>query len=407
MIHSLLLAGMLAAARIGAGGDVAWFQGGFDDAVREASKAHKLVLVDFRIAICDACAKLDTDTYSNAAVASAMKDFVCVTIDAQSKAGAPLARRFVVSGYPTLVFLDPDGAVRDRIVATLPPDRFLRELKRIQSGEGTVTDARAKAAAAPGDPFARLELASALRRVNDSAGALAEIEAAKRAIKAGQGFDLKSTDVRWALSQKLADLGDGAAAREELAALHALDPEGKSIASRRAKLQELTHAVNVAYAKTHSVDAKPLIAFLRSETEPDVLFEGWNVVQRTELYQVNDARKRESPDEEEFHRAAWRDAGREAWKWCPQDKIADWGAGFAAAMYEDAANLTDEEKSLAVDVATRAAEAAPKSPDHLEVLACCLFAAGKREDALRTLKTAMDIDPSRESLKKRMTEFLK
>jgi thioredoxin-related protein len=386
-------------------GKLAWFNGSFDDAVREASRTKKLVFIDFWTTWCGWCKKLDADTYSNAAVVSAMKDFVCLSIDAESKDGAPLARKFNVSGYPTLVFLDSDGALRDRSSGYMAPERFLKEVKRIRSGDGTLSEAKRRVAAAPEDVFARLDLVIALRRMNDTAAAQSELDAAKRAIAQGHGFDTKSTDERWKLSQKLAEVGDADASNAQLDALRALDPDGKSIASRRMKLQELTHAINVGYARTHVIDLAPLLAFLHAEADPGLQFEGWGIVQKTELFQVNDARKRERPDEEEFHRAAWRDAGREAWKHCPPEQVADWGATFAAAMYEDAEHLTNEEKDLAIDVATRACEAAPKSPPHMEVLACCLFAAGKRDDALRTLKSALDIDPDRASLKSRMAEF--
>jgi ribosomal protein S7 len=41
----------------------------------------------------------------------------------------------------------------------------------------------------------------------------------------------------------------------------------------------------------------------------------------------------------------------------------------------------------------------------MEVLACCLFASGKRDEALRVIKRALEIAPERASLKKRLEEF--
>jgi tetratricopeptide (TPR) repeat protein len=200
-------------------------------------------------------------------------------------------------------------------------------------------------------------------------------------------------------------VGDAVAAQEQMSAIKALDPECKSLVCKRVKLTDLTQEMKQKFIKTKNVDSTPMIRFLKSETEPEILFEGWCTVQNMELYQVNDAHKGQRVDEERFHRAAARDAGREAWKSCPAGKVAEWGARFAAFLYEDAAALSDEEKNLAVDIATRAAEAAPKSPDHLEVLACCLFAAGKKNEAVQTLKRGLEIDPTRKSLQKRLAEF--
>jgi thioredoxin-related protein len=389
----------------GSHGKLTWFTGSFDDLVREATKSQKIIFIDFWTTWCGWCKKLDQDTFSDDAVAAAMKNVLCYSVDAESKDGAPLAKRFAASGYPLLVFLDPDGQLRDRISGYLPPDKFLKEAQRIERGEGTVSEARKKLAKDANDVFARLDLVLALRRVNDLAGAQSELDLAKNAIAKNQGFDPRSVDDRWKLHEKLNSLGETAGAQEQSAAIQPLDPDCKSVVCRRIKMQDVVHAANQHYAKTKNVDTAPLIAFLASEKEPEILFEGWSVVENMELFQVRDAHKNERAEEESFHRAAARDAGREAWKHCPADKISDWGARFAAFLYEDAAHTSAEEKDLAVDVATRASEAAPNSPDHMEVLACCLFASGKRDEALRVIKRALEIAPERASLKKRLEEF--
>jgi thioredoxin-related protein len=386
-------------------GKLTWFTGSFDDLVREATKSNRVIFIDFWTTWCVWCKRLDQDTFTNDAVAATMKDVLCYSVDAESQEGAPLARRFAANGYPLLIFLDPDGSLRDRISGYLPPDRFQTEVERIKRGEGTVSEARKRLAKVPSDVFARLDLVLALRKTNDLAGAKTELDTAKKAIANGQGFDPKSVDDRWKLVEKLNAVGEAAGAREQMAAIKSLDPECKTVVCRRIKLQEITHEANLRYAKTKSVDTTSIVAFLKTETQPEILFEGWNIVQNMELYQVRESHKAEHADEEVFHRTGARDAGREAWKYCPPDKIADWGARFAAFLYECGSELTPEEKDLAVAVATRASEAAPNSPDHLEVLGCCLFAAGKRDEAVRTIQRGLAIDPNRASLKNRLAEF--
>jgi thioredoxin-related protein len=396
----------IAAAADGDHGKLTWFQGSFDDLVREATKTKKVIFIDLWTTSCVWCKRLDHDTFSDDSVAALMKDVLCYSVDAESKDGAPLARRFGVTGYPTLVFLEPDGSLRDRITGYLPADKFSKEAVRIKSGEGTLSEARKKVAQKPNDVFAHLDLALALRKMNDGPNAQAELDLVKKMVARGEGFDPKSLDDRWKLSQRFAGLGDPSAAREQTEALKALDTECKSMVCRRLKMQDIAREANALYAKTKNVDSAPLIAFLKTETYPEVLFEGWGVVENMELFQIKEAHKNSRAEEERFHRAAARDAGREAWKYCPPDRLADWGGRFAAFLYEDAAALTPEEKDLAVDVATRASEAAPpKSLEHLEVLACCLYAAGRRDEAVSLIKSGLEIDPERTALKNRLAEF--
>ena len=58
-------------------------------------------------------------------------------IDAEKGEGVKLADRYNISGYPTTVFLKPDGTEIDRIVGYLPTEKFLAEIQRIQQGSNT------------------------------------------------------------------------------------------------------------------------------------------------------------------------------------------------------------------------------------------------------------------------------
>lgn len=65
--------------------------------------------------------KMQSEVYSNAAVQSALANFVLVSLDADSKTPvtydgksttvADLAKHFNATGYPSHVFLNPDGSV--------------------------------------------------------------------------------------------------------------------------------------------------------------------------------------------------------------------------------------------------------------------------------------------------------
>jgi thiol:disulfide interchange protein len=107
--------------------EIAWFQGTLDEALAKARKENKLVFIDFWTTWCGWCKKLDKDTYTDARVIAAMNEhYVCLSLDAETKVGAPLARRYSVDGYPTLLMLTTDGFVRERIAGYKAPDPFLK-----------------------------------------------------------------------------------------------------------------------------------------------------------------------------------------------------------------------------------------------------------------------------------------
>ncbi len=76
------------------------------------------------------------ETYSKKEVAQFLaKGFVPIKIDAEKGKGPELAKRYGVSGFPTLVLIDPKGEEVDRLVGYRPPQKFLAELQPIVEGK--------------------------------------------------------------------------------------------------------------------------------------------------------------------------------------------------------------------------------------------------------------------------------
>lgn len=115
-------------------GGVIWASGTFESVLARAQSEHKLVFADFTTSWCGWCKRLERDTFSDAEVMRALNErYVCVSIDAESKLGAPLAQRYKIAGFPTLLFLAPDGTVRHTIGGYVPPERFRQELDRVEA----------------------------------------------------------------------------------------------------------------------------------------------------------------------------------------------------------------------------------------------------------------------------------
>lgn len=99
---------------------IAFSQLSFNDALLKAKTENKKVIVDVYTDWCGWCKKMDAEAYSNSEVKKMIEDnFIFVKLNAEGTGSVTyngkqytetdLAALFEVSGYPTTVFLEPDG----------------------------------------------------------------------------------------------------------------------------------------------------------------------------------------------------------------------------------------------------------------------------------------------------------
>jgi thioredoxin-related protein len=114
----------------------------FDEGVALARQQNKKILVDVYTDWCGWCKKMDKDVYSNGAVGQTMtSNFIAVKLNAESQKGvtfdgtpmneASLAGAMGVTGYPTIVFLDPAAKPITKISGCMEPKEFTSVLRFI------------------------------------------------------------------------------------------------------------------------------------------------------------------------------------------------------------------------------------------------------------------------------------
>ncbi len=92
----------------------------FENALEKAKTGNKRVIVDIYTDWCGWCKKMDVDVYGNSEIKKIIdENFVFVKLDAECNdklsyngkqyTEQELAAYFEASGYPTTVFLEPDG----------------------------------------------------------------------------------------------------------------------------------------------------------------------------------------------------------------------------------------------------------------------------------------------------------
>lgn len=113
------------------GEGIRFHQGTWTSLLAEAKKQNKPIFVDVYAVWCGPCKYMSKVTFQDATVGRfANQNFVSYKLDAEEGEGVKLAEKFDIRGYPTYVFLSPDGTLigKEESGAMDAPD-FLRVLQ--------------------------------------------------------------------------------------------------------------------------------------------------------------------------------------------------------------------------------------------------------------------------------------
>jgi len=100
----------------------------YQAALTQARQEKKPLMVDVFATWCQPCHLLDEDVFSRPDVAQASSAFVPVKVDGDKY--PDLRKQLAVSGYPTTIFLAPDGKEIGRVRAAVPYQSMLAEMAR-------------------------------------------------------------------------------------------------------------------------------------------------------------------------------------------------------------------------------------------------------------------------------------
>jgi len=91
---------------------IVFHQGTWKEIFQIAKKENKIIFLDVYASWCGPCKMLKRNTFSNEEVGTFYNEkFINYAIDGELGEGPELAKKYKVSGYPTLLFIRPDGSV--------------------------------------------------------------------------------------------------------------------------------------------------------------------------------------------------------------------------------------------------------------------------------------------------------
>lgn len=104
----------------------------FNEALKVSKSSNKLIFMDAYAVWCGPCKFMDKKTFTDPAVAAFFNDnFINLKVDMEKGEGPSLAKRFKVTAYPTLLFIDGNGEVFHKVLGAKQPEEFLKIAKDV------------------------------------------------------------------------------------------------------------------------------------------------------------------------------------------------------------------------------------------------------------------------------------
>lgn len=105
-----------------------FFHGTWQEVLDASKKERKLIFVDAYTTWCGPCKMMSRNTFTDASVGQLYnKNFVNYKFDMEKGEGPAFARKYGITAYPTLFYINFKGEVVHKVVGYRAPDKFLKE----------------------------------------------------------------------------------------------------------------------------------------------------------------------------------------------------------------------------------------------------------------------------------------
>jgi thioredoxin 1 len=107
-------------------GGIEFKQISLEQAQKEAQKSNKIIFIDAYASWCGPCKKMAATSFKDEGVSEIFnKQFINLKIDCEKDLDGPeISRRYKISAYPTLLFINADGKLKKQIVGFQTPERL-------------------------------------------------------------------------------------------------------------------------------------------------------------------------------------------------------------------------------------------------------------------------------------------
>lgn len=105
---------------------ITFFEGTWQQALDQAAKEKKIIFLDAYAAWCGPCKYLKATVFTDPKVGEYYNaKFINVKMDMEKGEGPALARKFGVTAYPTLFFVNADGTVKQKSIGFVNAEQLI------------------------------------------------------------------------------------------------------------------------------------------------------------------------------------------------------------------------------------------------------------------------------------------
>ncbi|MEM7037488.1 MAG: thioredoxin domain-containing protein, partial [Bacteroidota bacterium] len=116
-------------------GGMVFTQGTFHEALAKAKSENKMLFLDCYTDWCGPCKWMTKNVMTNPEVGDLYNaTFVSYKLNMEKGEGPDIAKKYAVKAYPTLLYINGDGQVVERIVGAMAVKPFLEAGQRVKDG---------------------------------------------------------------------------------------------------------------------------------------------------------------------------------------------------------------------------------------------------------------------------------